>query len=374
MAKIKITQKQYTTILLHEQEARLMGSGDIITETLEVGPEVLEEGWKEVVLGVAMMLGVGLSGQNKAIAQDVVKNAQTMAQVKATLEDTAKTQELVDLLKQKGMKNPEQTLANNAEKVVDEFNKIAKDNGINPRMSVKTVHTLQALKGGLEQGYALKKADMTADTVQGQETIIKDVMNIDFISDGLFVTGGFTLSQAGIDTITVAINEIKKQGGKILNVEIESSTDAERTPKFINKNDPTGNIQLASLRTKSVSDLINSLESGISFTHREIPNNGSHVVSSQEFQQASNNPEELKNLRVKSSEFRYVKLKFTVEFSSTTKAPPIKIIQNYRFELVKVIDGTAKTHKITTKTQFKHKKYKCPKIKGHTKSVQCWTN
>ena len=372
MGRIKITPKQYNTIILREQEARLNASGDVINETLELDPEVLEEGWKEVVLGVAMLLNLGLSGQNKAMAQDAVKNVKTMSQIKATLEDADKTKELVDLLKQKGMKDPAKTLSTNAEKVVDKYNEIAKDNNLKYHVDVKTVHTLQALKGGLEQGYALKNADTETDTIK-KHISVHDVMSVDFSNNGLFATGGFTLSQAGIDTITVTINEIIKHGGKISNVEIESSTDAERVPKLINKNDPTGNIQLAELRTKSVSDLINSLEKGISFTHREIPNNGSHIVSSQQFQQATKNPEELKSLRNKSSEFRYVKIKLTVDFSSDSSQTPLEVIKKYRFDLVKVIEETGSSRNISTKPHFDHKKWKCPKIKGHTKGIQCAT-
>ena len=354
MAKIKISQKQYNTILLHEQESRLKTSSDIITETLEIGPEVLEEGWKEVVLGVAMMLGVGLSGQNKAMAQDAVKNAQTMSQVKATLEDTAKTQELADYMKEKGMKDPSTLLAKNAERVIDRFNKIAQDNHLKYRVDVKAVDNLQALESGLKSGYAVKDIKSTSDTTQVPAPApvkIQDTVDINFGSDNMFITGGYTLSPAGIDVITMAVKEIEKQGGKILSAEIESSTDAERIVKFISEEDPTGNIKLSDLRTKSVHDLLVSLAGDVSMKHKEIPNNGAHVVSTQDFLKVSGDANATAELRNKTKEFRYVTIKIVVLIESvdSTQKPVLEIIKDYRFELVKVIQTTSNNRRLKQK-------------------------
>jgi flagellar motor protein MotB len=378
MPKLKITQKQYDTILLHEQQSRLKASGDLLTENLNESTQLLEEGWREVVLGVAMMLGVGLTGQNKVMAQDAVKNATTMAQIKATLEDEGKVGELVDALKTKGMKDPETKLAQNAEKVVDAYNRIAADDDIKYKVDVKVVNNLQALKGKLGQGYALKNADMSTDTVhttqQKPNVEITDTMEINLGSDNLFVTGGYTLSPAGVDTITIAMAEIKKQGGKIQSVEIESSTDAEEIVKFKNESDPTGNIKLANLRTQSVSNLIGSIEN-VPIQHREIPNNGSQVVSTQQFLKVANNPKATAQLRQTTSEFRYVKIKIVATFDrpDTTKGDidVPKIVQSYRFELVKITESTGKTHKIKTSTHFKQKKFKCKRPKGDHSPIKC---
>jgi len=377
MAKIKISQKQYNTILLHEQESRLKTSSDIITETLEIGPEVLEEGWKEVVLGVAMMLGVGLSGQNKAMAQDAVKNAQTMSQVKATLEDTTKTQELANYMKEKGMKDPSTLLAKNAERVIDRFNKIAQDNHLKYRVDVKAVDNLQALESGLKSGYAVKDIKSTSDTTQAPAPApvkIQDTVDINFGSDNMFITGGYTLSPAGIDVITIAVKEIEKQGGKILSAEIESSTDAERIVKFISEEDPTGNIKLSDLRTKSVHDLLVSLAGDVSMKHKEIPNNGAHVVSTQDFLKVSGDANATAELRNKTKEFRYVTIKIVVLIESvdSTQKPVLEIIKDYRFELVKVIQTTSNNRKVKTKTKWPNKQWKCKVAKGG-KPGSCYT-
>lgn len=369
MAKLKITKEQYDRILIREQQSRLIASGDLITENLNESTQLLEEGWREVVLGVAMMMGVGLTGQNKAIAQDAVKNEKTMSQIKTTLEDSSKTAELVKLLKEKGMKDPETKLAQNAEKVMDAFNRIADNDKIKYKVDTKVVTNLQSLRSKVVAGYAVKNAEMSTDTIKGQEkpvasVTVTDTLEINLGSDNLFITGGFTLSPAGEDTIKMAINAIKAQGGKIQSIEIESSTDAEEIIKFKSKDDPTGNIKLSNLRTQAVTNLLHTLGADSSITHREIPNNGAEVVSTQQFLKVAKDPKATAALREKTSEYRYVKMKIVATFESTqpnaTPDAPT-VIKNYRFELVKVIESTGKTHKISTSTHFNNKKFKCKK-------------
>jgi outer membrane protein OmpA-like peptidoglycan-associated protein len=378
MTKIKITQTQYNAILLREQQSRLKASSNILNENIATDPELLEEGWKEVVLGVAMMLGVGLTGQNKAMAQDAVKNASTMAQIKATLEDSSKVAELSDLLEKKGMKNADEKLADNAEQVMDQFNDIAKHNNIKYHVDTKVVTNLQGLKGKLNQGYALKNAEISNDTThatqQNQTVLITDTMEINLGSDNLFVTGGFTLSPAGKDTIKMAIEEIAKQGGKIQSVEIESSTDAEEIVKFMTKDDPTGNIKLSNLRTQAISNELSSLGVNNDITHREIPNNGSDVVNTQQFLKVAKDPKATAMLREKTSEFRYVKLKIVATFETKPEKDPTDIttvVHKYRFELVKVTESTGKARKIKTSTHFKQKKFKCKRPKGDHSPIKC---
>jgi len=366
MTKIKITGKQYNTIVLHEQQSRLNASGDLITESLDPSVELLEEGWREVVLGVALMLGVGLSGPNKLAAQNAVKNDSTMAQIKSTLDSELKTKELSAAFKEKGMQDPDSLLAKNANKVISQFNEIAADNNIKYRVTTKAVDNLAALNTALKQGYALKQTDVTTDTTKApltnNITTVRDTIEVELGSDNLFVTGGYTLSTAGSQIITSTLDSIKSQGGKIIGANIESSTDAEVIHKFQNQSDPTGNIKLASLRTQSVSTLLTQLDSGAAITHREIPNNGADVVSTKEFSNAASNPTTLDSLRGQTSQFRYVKIKIVVEFEqqdTTQKPKPEEIIKNYRYELVKVIETKGKASKIHTKVHFAHKKFTC---------------
>jgi len=377
MTKIRITSEQYKSILLREQESRLNASKNVLNENIYLGPELLEEGWKDVILGVALLMGVGLTGVNKAVAQDALKNNQTMAQIKATLEDENKTRELARAYEEKGMKNPDSLLAKNAEKIKDNFNKVADDNKINYKVSNTVVDNLTSLDIELARGYALKKAEISSDTTKGNVTrtivTIKDTVELELGNDNLFITGGYTLSSNGVNVITSAMDSIKASGGRIISVNIESSTDAERVLKFKTDEDPTGNIQLAGLRTKSVSNLITDLDSNVSITHREIPNNGSDVVSTNQFLKVKDDKVALEALRDKTSKYRYVKIKMVVEYKQELPEEnpiPEKIVQKYRFELAKVFMTSDNKNKVT----FKNKKVSCKRSKSKNRgSVSCFT-
>ena len=368
MKKIKITSEQYNKILLNEKKARLAASDVIINESDIQQPELLEEGLKEVLLGVAMLMGVSLTAQNKAIADNALKNDSTMAQIKTTLEDENKTKELAKIFGEKGMQNPELKLAQNAEKIAKSYNEIATDNDIKYKVTDKVVTNLVALDRALGQGYALKKSEMSTDTIKGTSVnsivIVKDTIEVELGNDNLFMTGDFNLNDNGRNLIDAMLKEIQAQGGKVLSAYIESSTDAESVPKFRNETDKTGNITLASLRTKAVSDLISGFDGDISISHREIPNNGLDVASTQDFNVVRKSEEDLKQLRNKTSEFRYVKIKLVAEFEQKVpneKPKPEEIVKNYRFELVKVVTtkDTGKVVKLNGGPHFAKNKIKC---------------
>lgn len=375
MAKLKINERQYNAIINSGAESRLNNITDILVDKPIQDKVVVEEGFKEFILGAALVLSQAMGGKvlaqtghNKAVADKAVESKEIMAQLKATLEDENKTKELADSFKELGLKNPDTLLANNAEKVIDAFNKISQDNNLKYRLDTKAVTNLKALGGLLKKGYALKDKETSVDSVPSSEihvpVTVNDTISVDFGSDNFFVTGGYELSPAGIDSIKTAIDEVKKQGGTIISVNVESSTDAERIKKFTSEYDPTGNIKLAELRSKSVTDLVSSLTDSARITHREIPNNGSDVVSTKEFSLAAHDKEAIASLREQTSKFRYVKLTIVATFEAKDTAqttPPADLIKHYRFELVKVIMSNGKTKHIKTNVSFKHKKFKCKK-------------
>lgn len=380
MKKIKITAKQYNALLLMEKEERLLFN-NVINESNQ--PELIEEGLKEVLLGVALLMGLNLSGQNKELAQNAVKSDNIMAQIKSTLEDETKTKDLAKAFGEKGMQNPELKLAKNAEKIADAYNEIAADNDIKYKVTDKVVTNLYALDRALSQGYALKKSEVSSDTVKTPSItnviIVKDTIELELGNDNLFLTGDYKLSENGVNLIEGYVNEIKAQGGKIISAYIESSTDAESVPAFRNEYDKTGNITLASLRTKAVSDLLLSSGEDIYITHREIPNNGLDVARTSDFSMVRKNKEQLEKLRNKTSEFRYVKIKLVVEFEKkvTEENPkPEEIVKNYRFELTKVVT-TKYTGKVATLKggpHFKNNKVKCKtKASPNIGVYQCTT-
>jgi len=323
--------------------------------------ETLEEGWKEVLLGVSLMLGVNLSNQGKALAQDITKNKETMSQIKDVIEDTTKTTELINLMKEKGFKNPGELISKNADNLIKNYNEISDNNNLNYKVNKTSAISLRDLNSKLQQGYAISKIDTrTEKETDGsvKKYTIKDALEINLNSDNLFKTGSYELSQIGKDSIISIFNEIKAQNGTILKMEIESSTDAERISY--------GNKKLAELRNESVSNLINSLISQDSIFETikiEKPDNGSNVVSAQEFYNARNNKEELKNLRIKTSEFRYSKLKIDVLFipqmDIIKPQPDEKEIVKYRVELIKVCYNSKGVIKMDRGPIFPKKKMSC---------------
>jgi flagellar motor protein MotB len=298
-----------------------------------------------------------------------------MAQIKSTLEDEQKTKELSQAFAEKGISNPDSLLAKNAEKIVDKFNELAKDKNITYRVSQTVVNNLVSLNRELKKGYALKKADVSTDTIKGVEqkkiVTIVDTIDVELNNDNLFVTGDYMLSDTGVSLWNKFINTIKSNGGKVISANIESSTDSEPIPKYKTDTDKTGNIKLAEMRTQQMVWIINSLDKDVKITSREIPNNGADVVSSSNFMNARNNKAELEALRQKTAEFRYVKVSLTIEFSQEVvhTIKPEEIVKKYRFDLVKVIDTNEGSYK-RTKT-FKNKKLKCNSNKSG--SDKCFT-
>lgn len=126
--KLKITQKQLDTIILNEQNSRL----NILTETT-----------KEVVLSIAMLAGVKLSGQNEFVAKNALKDAKIMSEVKDTLEDDDKINDLVDSMVDKGMKDPKNMLFKNADKIISNFNKNASGKNIKQKLDFLSLKNLK---------------------------------------------------------------------------------------------------------------------------------------------------------------------------------------------------------------------------------------
>jgi hypothetical protein len=91
MKKLKITKEQYDRLVLTEQKVRTNVYVDgILTEDINNKAELLDEGLKDILLGVSMLIGLNLSGQNKDIGDKALNNANILKQIEATLEDKSK--------------------------------------------------------------------------------------------------------------------------------------------------------------------------------------------------------------------------------------------------------------------------------------------
>jgi len=132
MAKIKITSEQYNKILLHEQSNRLASSNK------------LNEGDKEVVLAVSKLMGLNLSGLNKEMAEKALKDKTVMDEILDTFKDESKMKNLTSKLEEKGMENAKEKLSMKAKDIVDNYNKISKENNFGNEMGM---HNINKIKG-----------------------------------------------------------------------------------------------------------------------------------------------------------------------------------------------------------------------------------
>lgn len=79
-----------------------MGKKLIVTErqlkviTQHINEGVINEGFKEITLGLLLLAGANLSGQNKAIAQSALKDPSVVSKLDDALSDINKLESMVD--------------------------------------------------------------------------------------------------------------------------------------------------------------------------------------------------------------------------------------------------------------------------------------
>lgn len=349
MKKIKITSEQYNTILLKEKNNRL-------NESFSNDKEVLSEGLKEILLGVASLMGVKLSGQNKEIANSVLKDDATLSNIKNTLEDETKVKDLAKSFGEKGMKNPELRLAKNAKKIYDSFNSFSSD-----KISNNAFLNLIGLDKELKKEYEdkLSEEEENKNTTSGETKthfLIKDELVIILDTDVLFGKDD-ELQESSKKFMTSFLEELKTNSGEIEKIHIESSTDAEPNSKFISDDDYSGNITLAINRTNKITDILLDFDSGLHVTHTEIPNNGMDVVSRKDFTSNDN----YEGLKSKTKKFRYIKIFFKLEFKTMTidNSKAEEIVKDYRTNLLKFLKKSEVTIFDSDEFGFKNNKIKC---------------
>ena len=157
-----------------------------------------------------------------------------------------------------------------------------------------------------------------------------------------------------MNDINQTIESLKSIGGKIVQVNVESSTDKEPIRM--------GNEQLAQNRANSVIQVLQSLGVDAKMNINILPDQGPDVyhggMSSQEREQA----------RQQTAEYRYVKITFVVIVAEPVSTPEPLYKVNQRIEVKMVKTGVYKTTKVKTHKFKKTKsdyKGKCVKVKKH---------
>lgn len=324
--KLKVTESQLEAIINHIQES-------------DTKKEVLEEGWKEVVLGTAMLLGIGLSGANAQTANNALDNEKILQQIEQTLESD-KIEKLANTLEKAGYADAMNQIEKNAAKLEANFNKAAQKKGTNLTLKITDESKTSSIEDRLRQGYAVSDIVIKKDTILPADStvLVQDTIDIDYSSDAMFITAGFELTPQTIDDITQTVKELQATGGKIVKVYIESSTDKEPIKM--------GNEKLAQMRADAVQRLLvdQGVEGDINITTKADsgPDMYSRTMSKEQRQEA----------RQETSKYRYVTVKMLViipvEATGDETAP--QVVERLEVQLVKT-----KTPSTTKGKTVKHR-------------------
>lgn len=116
MTKIKITNEQYGRLILNEAQSSLNTSNDVL-------------------LGLAKIMGVNLSGFNSHKADNIVKDSKKMLELKNIIQNSNKREGLIDDLKTKGMIEPNDKVLYKANDIANNYNKISLENGFDYKIN-----------------------------------------------------------------------------------------------------------------------------------------------------------------------------------------------------------------------------------------------
>jgi hypothetical protein len=374
---------------MYKENLRMQRLAGLITESQYSNKlkeqETLEEGWKEVVLGAAMLLGANLSSAQISKSEQALQNTETLEQVKETLENKEGIHDLADKLRM----DPEELeghMKKNAEQIEYTFDEYAKKKNLSINLNIPTGGSKKGYAGKITKGgYAVTGIETIYDTLKvnpGKPLTIKDSIAINITQDESQKTFEHKLSQKTLDDIQNLLSEIESIGGKITNVEIISKTDAERVPSYISNSDPTGNLTLAKKRAQEAVNALNN--SGVDFGETNfnvddtsyVNGGNSPEVSYEEFRNASNDDSKLNDLRNKTSNERGVEVVIDWEYDSSTEMdvePEVIVNKIVKVYLAKanVLKSGGGNYKFKGKIKVKNKKNKCRINIGKDKTLPC---
>jgi flagellar motor protein MotB len=361
---------------MYKENLRMQRLAGLITESQYSNKlkeqEILEEGWKEVVLGAAMLLGTNLSSAQISKSEQVLQNVETLEQVKETLENKEGIHDLAEKLRM----DPEELeghMKKNAEQIEYTFDEYAKKKNLSINLNIPTGGSRKGYAGKITKGgYAVTGIETIYDTLKvnpGEPLTIKDSIAINITQDESQKTFEHKLSQKTLDDIQNLLSEIESIGGKITNIEIMSKTDAERVPSYISNSDPTGNLTLAKKRAQEAVSALNN--SGVDFGDANfsvddtsyVNGGNSPEISYEEFRNASNDESKLNDLRDKTSNERGVEIIIDWEYDSSTEMdvePEVIVNKIVKVYLAKanVLKSGGGNYKFKGKIKVKNKKNK----------------
>lgn len=228
----------------------------------------LNEGFKEILLGLGLLAGVVSGNVNAQTVKQKVQDSAT--EIEEILNDKTKLNYAVTELEKIGMDDAAKTIETNSKKVLKRLEEFKKKK---EKVSEFETSNIEEVLKKLKTGWAISSIDL--DTVEKtmvndpklmQQEIIIDSLELDFKSSELFDESVFKLNDNFKSEITNALQSIKGMDGTILKIEIESSTDKQRVEKggslskdLEQMNLPVNNEGLSQARNNSLKSVIESV-------------------------------------------------------------------------------------------------------------------
>ena len=193
-----------------------------------------EAGFKDVLMGLALLAGVVGGSVSPASAQNKLSDKEISNKIELVLNDEQQLKTAIDSLEARGMKDVATIIQNNAEDVKDELKKLGKTYGT---VSVKG-GDYEKVARLLKKGYAISSITtnkaiqkIEKDSTYQESVFSVDTVDINWSSDELFGAGLYELSPKFTDSLSSVFQQLKDNDLSIISMDIESSTDKQRIGK-----------------------------------------------------------------------------------------------------------------------------------------------
>ena len=120
--KLLISESQLEVLISHINES-------------QPTKKIIKEGWREVVLGTAMLMGVKLTGVNAETATNALNDPKTIKEIEDAL-SSQKIERLADTLEQGGLKDAMNKIQANSFKIITNLSLAADEHGISSNVSI----------------------------------------------------------------------------------------------------------------------------------------------------------------------------------------------------------------------------------------------
>jgi hypothetical protein len=349
MTKLIITESQLKTLI------------EFNKNTINDLP-VLEEGFKDIVLGIALLTGVGLTGQNEIQAKSALDDKNTLNKIVNVLQSD-ELKNVIDSLESAGMINPEEKIKQNADKITSKLLEkgfkvnLSKTLKIKEKKEVKAkANNYKDLAKKLKQGYGI--TSISQDTIKnianevGANLLLADTIETPkYNLSELFMPGNFIISNEAKTELKSILDQLKDQDYLIVGIRIISSTDKQRlsanlSQKLKDLSYPEGNEGLSKIRNNQIKKALINIGIDTSLIKQTI--------------KYDEGLGELNSILPQDPLARYVQLQIDVikveENIEKNKVKTEEDVIKSNFELVKLVDTSNKFNMKLPRITFKSSK------------------